>query len=76
MAPTNMSIQPGDRPAMKQEDHPAHNMPSSDYNGDVLRSEGTARLRTQFEQEDSKAWQDAAGRDSQRIETLVRGRDD
>jgi len=36
---SNYSIQPGkgeyDRPPMKQESHPEHNMPASEYNGDT-----------------------------------------
>lgn len=43
MAPTNMSVQPAAtdsagkiiRPPMKQEDHPEHRMPPSEYNGEV-----------------------------------------
>lgn len=46
MAPSNMSIQTDtepsymDRPSMKQEDHPAHNMPDATepYNGEQPKS--------------------------------------
>lgn len=37
VAPTNMSIQPGsDRPSMKQDAHPDHNMPAPQHDGDEL----------------------------------------
>lgn len=62
--------------------HPATSIPDATehHDGTVLptesqRSEGKNRLRTQFQQSDSKAWQDAAGRDAQNISSLVRGRD-
>lgn len=44
MPPSNMSVQPAKtdaegrviRPPMKQDSHPEHNMPPSDYDGDML----------------------------------------
>lgn len=35
---------------------------------------GKDRLRTQFQQEDAKKWMDAAGKDAQTIDYLVKGR--
>lgn len=40
----------------------------------TVRSEGTARLRTQFQQSDAKNWMKASGDDAKTISTLVRGR--
>ncbi len=39
---SNYAIQPGkgeyDRPSMKQDSHPDHNMPKSEYNGDTPKN--------------------------------------
>lgn len=40
MAPSNMSIQTGsDQPSMKQDDHPDHNMPDSEYEAYIIAHE-------------------------------------
>lgn len=48
MPPSNMSIQTTaepsymDRPSMKEDDHPEHNMPAPEHDGTVLLKQGMA----------------------------------
>lgn len=68
-----MADYPSEGKVINNDYHPIDSdMSATEDHWGTVRSEGHARLRTQSEQSDAPAWRDAAGKDAQRIDRLVR----